>query len=221
MSKGKPSRQRRTPRDEIRRRLIESAGRVFADRGYASASMEEVAEAAGFSKGAVYSNFDSKQDLFMSLMRVRIEERVEAVRQVTTVAEPPGAQAERAGNEMRRLLVEQPDWHRLFVEFWAQAMRDADLRQALVQARRPMREQIARFIDEQSARYELPLPAEPDELAVIFLALSNGLAIEQMLDPETVDSGIHATALSLLLRSALDAADGAGDNAEARRGDGT
>lgn len=204
MSNGNPSRQRRTPRDEIRRRLIESAGQVFADRGYAAASMEEVAEAAGFSKGAVYSNFDGKQDLFMSLMRVRIEERVEAVRQVTSAGGTLEAQAERAGGEMRRLLVEQPDWHRLFIEFWAQAIRDADLREAFVQARRPMREEIARFIDEQAERYQLSLPADADQLAVIVLALSNGLAIEQMIDPETVDSDIHATAISLLLRSALD-----------------
>lgn len=210
-SSSNPPRQRRIPRDETRRRLIDAAGRVFADRGYTATSMEEVAAAAGFSKGAVYSNFESKQDLFMSLMRARIEERVVAVRRVASAAGGPREQAEGAGDEMRRLLVEQPEWHRLFIEFWAQAMREADLRVALVDARRPMREQIASLLEEQSERHQLPLPAKAEDLAVIILALSNGLAIEQMIDPGIVDAGIHGTAFALLLRTTLDAAGASGE----------
>ena len=199
MSSARPPRHRRVPREEIRRRLIEAAGVVFAERGYSAASVEEVAEVAGFSKGAVYSNFADKRDLFTSLMRERVQERVDRVRQVTAPAGTPEVQAERAGDEMRRLLAEQPDWHRLFIEFWAQAMREPELRDELVRARRPMRDRIANFLEEQSLRYDLPLPAPADELAVIVLALSNGLAIEQMIDPDGVISDIHSTALTLLL----------------------
>ncbi|HZD71914.1 MAG TPA: helix-turn-helix domain-containing protein, partial [Actinomycetes bacterium] len=48
-----------------------AARRVFARRGYHDASVEEVAEEAGFSKGAVYSNFTSKEDLFVTLLEQR------------------------------------------------------------------------------------------------------------------------------------------------------
>ena len=68
MSQATKSRIRRVPRAEMRMRLIEAAATVFAQKGYGGASLEEVAETAGFSKGAVYSNFAGKEELFLALL---------------------------------------------------------------------------------------------------------------------------------------------------------
>jgi AcrR family transcriptional regulator len=60
---------KRPPRAEVRERLIEAASRLFARHGVHTTTLDDVAKAAGFSKGAVYSNFDSKADLVVTLLR--------------------------------------------------------------------------------------------------------------------------------------------------------
>ena len=82
-SDGIPARRRREKREEVRSRLVAAAVGVFSERGYEGASLERVAEAAGFSKGAVYSNFSGKDELFFELVSAHIDERIEAVRKVT------------------------------------------------------------------------------------------------------------------------------------------
>jgi AcrR family transcriptional regulator len=194
-----PPRQRRLPREETRRRLLAAAADVFASRGYEATSLEEVAAAAGFSTGAVYSNFESKQELLIALMREQIEQRVRLVRDSEvsrgTIAEGAG----RAGGELAELLVRQPEWHLLFIEFWVRAVRDQALRAALAEQRRPMRALIAELIEEQAAELDVRLPAPAEHLAVIVLALSNGLAIEHLTDPDDVSPALFATAFELLL----------------------
>jgi hypothetical protein len=67
---------------ETRQRLLDAAGRVFARRSFHGASVDEIAEEAGFSKGAVYSNFASKEDLFLALLERRIDERIKEIARV-------------------------------------------------------------------------------------------------------------------------------------------
>jgi AcrR family transcriptional regulator len=192
------SRRRRPPRAETRRRVLDAAADVFAERGYDAATLDDVAEAAGFSKGAVYSNFAGKRELFLALMQDRVEGRIEQVRHAgERLGEPEGKVASAAG-ELEGLIGTDADWHLLFVEFWTRAVRDPELRAELVQRRRPMRDLIARFLEEQAAALGRELPAPADQLAVIVLALSNGLAIERLADPEAVDGDLYATALRLV-----------------------
>jgi len=135
----RPSRQRRPKREEVRRRLLEAATRVFARRGYAEATLEEVAAEAGFSKGAVYSNFASKEEVFYALLRERVAERVEkvhhAIESASTLQEM-GAAAGRAGGEA---VDEEADWHLLFLEFVTRAARQPALREELGQSIPPCR----------------------------------------------------------------------------------
>ena len=63
--------------DRNRERVLAAARRVFLARGYAGASLDAIAEEAGFSKGVVYSQFDGKGDLFLALLERRIQERAE------------------------------------------------------------------------------------------------------------------------------------------------
>lgn len=161
--------------------------------------MDEISEAAGFSKGAVYSNFTSKDELFYALMTERITERVETARDGFAQVPPGGAQAIEVGRRLTEKLAEQPEWHLLFIEFWARAVRDPKLREEFVQRRRPARIPITELIQKAAddAGVELPVPAE--HLAIAVLALSNGLAIESLADPESVPPQLFGTVLNLLL----------------------
>src|SRR4029077_4475814 len=123
----KSKKRQRPTRAQTRQRLLQAAGEVFAQRGYDRASLDDIATAAGLTKGAVYSSFAGKDDLFYALMRERIDERLalatEAVERQATV----GAMTRDAGSGLAELMSSQRDWHLLFIEFWARAVRDPAL----------------------------------------------------------------------------------------------
>jgi AcrR family transcriptional regulator len=107
-----------------RTELLVAAGRVFRELGYAGASLDAIAEAAGFSKGAVYSHFVSKADLFLSLLESRIEERAEgqlqALQQHGTVRSFIG--------QVFATSRADPEWRLAVLEFRVVAARDPELR---------------------------------------------------------------------------------------------
>jgi AcrR family transcriptional regulator len=199
VSTRKPKKRQRPTRAQTRQQLLQAAGEVFAQRGYDRASLDDVAIAAGLTKGAVYSSFASKDDLFYALMRERIDERLalvtEAVERDATVREI----ASDASSGMAQLMSSQRDWHLLFIEFWARAVRDSDLHDELARERRSVRALIAQFLEARAAEAGVDLPAPAEQLAVVVLALSNGIAIEHLADPDTVDPSIFGVALNLLL----------------------
>jgi AcrR family transcriptional regulator len=198
-SDSKPKQRTRPTREQTRARLLQAASEVFASHGYDRASLDDVAAAAGLTKGAVYSSFASKDELFYALMRERIDERLAfvaaAVDRQTTLQDTTRA----AGAGLAELIFSQADWHLLFIEFWARAVRDPSLRKEFARHRRTARALIARFLEQQAAQLGIGLPAPADQLAVAVLALSNGIAIEQLADPDTVDPSIFGTILGLLL----------------------
>ncbi|MGW4743138.1 TetR/AcrR family transcriptional regulator [Nocardia xishanensis] len=69
----------RTPRAEVRKRVLEAALSEFVSKGFASATIDTIAEVAGFTKGAVYSNLGSKDDLFFALLNQQVSRRIEAI----------------------------------------------------------------------------------------------------------------------------------------------
>jgi AcrR family transcriptional regulator len=82
---------RRRPREEVRDDLLAAAARVFARRGFHGASVEAISEDAGLSTGAIYSNFESKEELFLTLWEERIERRRRELR--SAVEEAGGREA--------------------------------------------------------------------------------------------------------------------------------
>lgn len=189
-------RYRRIKRDEVRRRLLSAAYVVFAERGYEGASLERVAEAAGFSKGAVYSNFANKDELFYELVAARIDERIEAIQAAAKDAAQDGEARNRAGRagtsatfagmvgaELREMGAADPGWQTLFIEFWLRCARSEALRARLAEKRRAMRAKIAaltrRWAEETGVRLS---DDEAMDLATVVLALSNGFGIEGIID---------------------------------------
>jgi AcrR family transcriptional regulator len=200
----KPKKKRLRPtRAQTRQRLLQAAGEVFAQLGYDRASLDDVATAAGLTKGAVYSSFAGKDDLFYALMQERIDERLalvtEAVERQATVRDI----TRDAGSSLAQLMSSQRDWHLLFIEFWARAVRDPGLHDELARERRSVRGLIAQFLEARAAEAEVNLPAPAEQLAVAVLALSNGVAIEHLADPDTVDPSIFGVILGLLIDSLL------------------
>jgi AcrR family transcriptional regulator len=106
-----------------RTELLAAASRVFRQLGYAGASLDAIADAAGFSKGAVYSHFASKADLFLSLLESRIEERAEGQRHAL---EQRGTLRSFIGQVFATSRAD-PEWQLALLEFRVVAARDAEL----------------------------------------------------------------------------------------------
>jgi AcrR family transcriptional regulator len=199
----KPKKRLRPTREQTRQRLLAAAGEVFAQRGYDRASLDDVATAAGLTKGAVYSSFASKDDLFYALMRERIDERLALVAEAVERQETVREITRDAGSGLAQLMSSQRDWHLLFIEFWARAIRDPGLRDELARERRSVRGLIAEFLQARATEAGVNLPVPAEQLAVAVLALSNGIAIEHLADPDTVDPSTFGVVLGLLLDSLL------------------
>jgi AcrR family transcriptional regulator len=128
MSPVKPHRIRPT-RGEVRDRILDAASKVFAAEGFAGATIDAIGQAAGFTKGAVYSNFESKDELFLALLDREFERRGE---QIATTLESGGDVPAAAGALSRSVLDaihDHADYYVLFVEYWLRAGRDPELRE--------------------------------------------------------------------------------------------
>lgn len=190
----------RPTREQTRRRVLDAAYAVFAARGIAASSLAEIAAEAQMTKGAIYSNFAGKDDLVLALM----EER--ALARMTSAADRMSSTAdtEVGVREVGRVLVEEMHadaaWHRILAEYYALSAHDQARREALRQRRREARDALARSLQRLSESTGFALPLPPDELAVALFALSNGLAVESGIDPESVPDDLFGRLLALLAR---------------------
>jgi AcrR family transcriptional regulator len=190
-------------RSETRRRVLDAAFAVFAERGIAASSLNEVAAAAGLTKGAVYSNFESKDDLVLALMEEHAAARINAsLAEVDDHGDGPETLAA-IGAVLVTAMRSDAAWHRLLAEYFAMAHHDRRRQKALRQRRREVREAVARALDRVAGGLDIELPMPSGELAVVLLALSNGLAVEADIDPEAVPDDLLGRVLTLIAGEAM------------------
>jgi AcrR family transcriptional regulator len=176
--------------------VLQAAGAVFAERGFAGASLDQVAAAAGFTKGAVYSNFGSKDELFLALMTEEVTRRVDGVEAaLATAADLPAALAAVNAELSQR----DATWQLLFLEFWQRAVREPDVRRRFVASRRDLRARIAEAVARFLAGHPVHTGWDAESLTMVIVALSNGLAVEGLPDPDAVPPDLVARVLAQLV----------------------
>jgi AcrR family transcriptional regulator len=181
-----------------RQQLLDAAAQIFARKGYAGASVEEIAESAGFSTGALYSNFASKEELFLELMSAR------ASRRITAVAEILGADDGDPIEALARLLErtadrdQDTDLMALRAEFWLYAVRNPDAMGALAAQRRDQVDALVGVISAAMERWGAPADVSATELATVVLAMFQGLVRQRRIDPARVSGDLFAQSLRWL-----------------------
>ncbi|MBF4563662.1 MULTISPECIES: TetR/AcrR family transcriptional regulator [unclassified Plantibacter] len=181
-------------RQRTRERLVDAAYEVFAEFGVHAASVEQISERAGFTRGAFYSNFDSKEELFFALEsrenQLRLD-RLEAGLQAVSpsLLDAAGRYTEGSLEALIRAFLElQPDdrrWCLVQSEFRMLAMRDADVAARYLQHQESAGRQLAAWLDQAAGlahvRFTIPTP----DIANIVVALyESAIQTAVLMDPD-------------------------------------
>jgi AcrR family transcriptional regulator len=166
-------------------RLIEAATKVVARRGFHAATVDEIADEAGFSVGALYSNFEGKDDLFLAVFDGHLRWYEERLGAAAGTAEP-----RRVFGDWMDALMENPEQLLIFIEFWAYAVRKPKLRRTFATRLAEIRTAMAKAIDERAAATGGDLPVPSATLALVLLAVGRGLGLEKLADADAVDETV-------------------------------
>ena len=161
--------------------LLSAARRVFLARGYHAATLEQIADDAGFSKGVVYSQFQSKADLFLALLEARIEERAQENARLAESMADGGLPA--LIDHLARGDQATPGWLMLVIEFRVHAARDPELSRRYAAAHDRTVEALTDVLTTVVERSDHELALAPRPLAKVLLAISTGATLEQAADP--------------------------------------
>lgn len=197
MSEQQPARARRQPRAATREAVLRAAVRTFGEHGFAQSSLEQVAAAAGLSRGAVYSNFASKDELFLALFQQTIGERLH---QISSTAMAQDS-ASGAGRAMSETFERNPEVHLLLMEFWMRAARDEGVREHFLTHRLEIRAAVVELLLTREADWGTRLPLPADELAIGVVALFNGFGLEHLMDPDDATPDLFGRLLAALLQA--------------------
>ncbi|CAN5724457.1 TetR/AcrR family transcriptional regulator [soil metagenome] len=196
-----PRLSRAEQREVTRQRLIEAAGRVFCRMGFEAAPIDVIAEEAGFSRGAFYSNFESKDELFLELISLHLDAEVDTLGHALDRIKSAHDLAP-AIERRYRVLGQVDSWCLLTTEFQLYAMRGgvkADQFGAVYESyRRRLGELIAIHFD----RLGIESTLTPYEFGVAQIALSHGLALQRAANRSLKDT-LPARALATFVRGAI------------------
>ena len=198
-----PKREKRTEKQaRTRAELLATAAKVFARRGYRGASVEEIAEEAGYSHGAVYSNFAGKEDLFLAVLEEYMAERARelAATQIDLAEdEPLETRARALADQWMERFAKDRESFLLHMEFIAHAGRDPKLAERFGTRSAALRETIAGYIGHYQEQEGVESDLPPADLAMVLRALGIGLAVEALVSPKAVREGLYGDFVELLV----------------------
>ena len=182
-----------------RRRLLDAARTVFAEHGFHGASLAAVAETAGLTKGAVYSQFKSKADLFLAFQEERNAATLAYVEEALEALAAPEQLTRWLARYWTRRLREGPEWTLLLIEFWASACRDPDVLERFRDQHDRLIVTSGALLEAAAARLGATLPETGERLVRTTTGIGHGLALEYLLAPEKVDASVQQLAFAALL----------------------
>jgi AcrR family transcriptional regulator len=206
----------RLSREESKRRtherLLAAAREVFLQRGFHAASVAEIAERGGYTTGAIYSNFGGKDDLFLAMLDVELAERAASQRGALATASFEEL-ARAASRDLYRAGVRDPSMTPLLIEFWTYAADKPELRERARALNDRQMERIAEILRDGCERHGVRLRIAPEEAARGGGALSRGVRLERLLDPDGIGEKTFEEMFAAYLRGLVvpaDAGDGGG-----------
>jgi AcrR family transcriptional regulator len=196
-------------RQQTREHLLAAAAEVFAARGFHGATLDEVAAVAGFTKGAVYSNFKNKEDLFLALFKANYDREMDAIRGALADPEvPPEARI----SEFVALIRDQTaqagrNFNLLYQEFSLYAARNPAVREELNRIDDQGAQALAEILQAERERVGLEPLASPLQTARIVELLFRGIGQLRVLQPDVADDEFVEAAIAFVARGLGDPVD--------------
>lgn len=176
-----------------RQALLDAAGAVFVERGLHRTSVEAIAERAGFTRGAFYSNFASKEELFAELLQSTVYRAYREMIEGQLASEEPLPTSRQTAETLAQIQA-HPDgrWmFRLWLELLLEAGRDERMRELAVEFWRSNRELIAKIVARRFEEQGRESPLPPKTSASALIAMDIGLAIQHYVDPDAVPLDVY------------------------------
>jgi len=189
----------RESREVTRSRIRDAARRLFLARGFARVSIEDVAAKAGYTRGAVYSNFANKGELFLALVDERFDAQLERPGFEAPDAATPAQRVDMLARWLAAEASQTREWLSAEIEFTAFASTDPALSVRVMEAQRAGRAALAELLAAQCRLIGVTPVLGPDELATVVTSLTRGLTIEYLVDLQTDVARLLAATLRHLL----------------------
>jgi AcrR family transcriptional regulator len=189
-------------RQQTRDYLLQAAAQVFAEQGFHGASLDQVAAVAGFTKGAVYSNFKNKDDLFLALIEAAYSREMTALKETLEHSDvPPEARLGDFVGLIRDELEQMPDnWGTLSLEFTVYALRNPVARERLSELEEEDIRAIAEIIEEGRKDRGIDNEVGAENAARIIVALFQGIGLMRVIKPETLRPDLLEDAMNFVAR---------------------
>jgi AcrR family transcriptional regulator len=185
-------------RERTHEELLLAAEKLFVERGFHATSVDEIAFEAGYTKGAVYSNFESKEDLFFAVYERRADRGLAEVEQILS-ENGPAAGLELLASDAAQRRGRDDGWLAVYFEFWAHVVRRPELRQRFAKIHGRVAEPMTAAVERLAEERGIVMPVDARSLNVAMIAMVSGLSLERLTQPDVVDVGLGARMVRLVL----------------------
>jgi AcrR family transcriptional regulator len=212
-----PTRTERS--EETRAALLRSASRTMCELGMHGASIDRIAAAAGYTKGAFYAHFASKEDLFLTMLDEHFAIELARLDAVLSGTGDPAEEARSAAEDFLEHIDADPEWRRLYQEFATHAARNEAFRAEFAARQRNLRERMAAVFTRWAADFGVTPPVPPQDVAAMTFFMADGFLLDQLIDPE-LDPALYGRMFEVFMLGLMAMAEG--ENSPARmpsRGD--
>jgi AcrR family transcriptional regulator len=190
---------RKQKQAKTRSALLRSAAKLICRKGITEASIDDVTADAGYTKGAFYANFKSKEEMFLVMLDERYATELERLEAHLPGEGAPAEEVRESAEDFIRFVRSDPEWPKLYFEFVVYAARNPDFREELATRNRAMRERIAEVIRNWATDFPAQPPFPFEDIAVMLFCMADGFLIAQLVEPN-IDENLYATMNATLFR---------------------
>ena len=189
---------RRQKQQRTREALLEAASALFAERGLEGVSIDEVTQAAGYTKGAFYANFTSKEALFLVMLDEQFAKEFDRLDQALAGSHDPQEEARAAAADFIRYASVE-EWPALYFQFVAYAAQNEEFRRELATRRQAMRERLTQLFQRWKGGFGASSPIPVDQVAAIMFFMADGFLVDRIVEPE-LSAELYTTMIAVFTR---------------------
>jgi AcrR family transcriptional regulator len=188
--------------EETRAALLRSASRLICELGMHGASIDRIAAHAGYTKGAFYAHFASKEDLFLVMLDEHFATELARLDAVLTGSAEPVVEARRAAEDFLVHIDSDPEWRRLYQEFATHAARHEAFRIEFATRQRGLRDRMADIFARWATDLGVKPSVPPVEVAAMTFFMADGFLLDQIIDPE-LDVELYGKMFEVFIRGLM------------------